>query len=127
MFILFFSMIECFAPHWLISLDFDTTLPENQLLVTHAKIFLFLCGVFQIFESIRIALFGALRSLKDTHFTLLVSFVTLWVIALPLGLFFEKYYWSYGQGLWIGMIIANILSVFFLEWRLKKTLLNNFR
>lgn len=125
LFILFFSLIEFFAPQWLIGLDFDLHLAQNQLLIMHAKTFLLLCGIFQILEAIRISLFGALRAFKDTHFTLWNSLITLWLIALPLGLFMEHTIFPDGRGLWWGMIFANILSIFILKQRLKKTVLLN--
>ncbi len=118
MFVLVLSIVEWVMPNTLISIDFDVHAEEHQTLVKHAKSFLYLCGFFQIFEAIRLSLFGALRALKDTHFTLWCSFVTFWIIALPLGFIIENMYWNEGGGFWLGMIIANILSILWLEMRL---------
>jgi MATE family multidrug resistance protein len=46
------------------------------------------------------SLFGALRGLKDTHFTLLISILTFWGIALPLGYLLATYFHLAGTGLW---------------------------
>lgn len=119
-FVLVFSVTQWFMPTQFIGLDFDVHLADNHGLVQDAKRFLFLCGFFQIFEAIRVSMFGALRALKDTHFTLWCSFVTFWFIALPLGLLLEKTLWNQGQGLWMGMILANFLSVIWLKYRLKQ-------
>lgn len=119
-FVLIFSMTQWLMPAHFIGLDFDVHLPQNYTLVKDAKIFLYLCGIFQIFEAIRLSMFGALRALKDTHFTLWCSFVTFWIIALPLGILLEKLFWDQGRGLWIGMILANIFSVIWLKYRLKQ-------
>jgi MATE family multidrug resistance protein len=122
-FVLVFSMIEWLMPNLMISIDFDIHLQEHQFLIKNTKSFLFLCGFFQIFEAVRLSLFGALRALKDTHFTLWCSFITFWIVALPLGLFLEQIFWNSGIGLWLGMIFANILSIIWLEMRLRKKIM----
>lgn len=119
-FVMVFSMTEWLFPKQFIGLDFDVHLAENASVVGDASVFLCLCGIFQIFEAIRLSMFGALRALKDTHFTLWCSFVTFWMVALPLGFLLEKLAWDQGRGLWLGMILANIFSVIWLKYRLNK-------
>lgn len=106
-----------FFPKILISVDFNIHKPENFQITSFAIQFLAINALFQIFEAMRISLFGALRSLKDTHFTLFVSIVSFWVIALPLGYLLATRLKLGGTGLWWGMVLGAISSVLLLYWR----------
>lgn len=108
----------CF-PSQLISIDFDVNNAENTKIVSFATQFLMVSALFQIFEAIRISLFGALRALKDTRFTLFISIFSFWGIALPVGYFMATRLEFGGVGLWWGMVLAACLSVFLLFWRFK--------
>jgi MATE family multidrug resistance protein len=108
----------CF-PHQLISIDFDVNKSENNEIVYFATQFLMVSAFFQIFEAIRISLFGALRALKDTRFTLFISIFSFWAIALPIGYFLATRLALGGAGLWWGMVIAAGLSILLLFWRFK--------
>lgn len=113
------GIVYLMYPIALISIDFDTDNLRNAPIVNYAVQFLAICALFQIFESIRITLFGALRGLKDTHFTLLVSIVSFWLIALPIGYSLATVGHLSGAGLWWGMVIGAAFSVPLLLWRFK--------
>jgi len=81
-----------FFPSMLISADFNVHDPKNLEIVQDIKKFFMISAVFQIFEATRISLFGALRALKETHFTLLASIISFWCIALPLGYLLATYF-----------------------------------
>lgn len=115
MFIL--GLIYWFFPTVLIGIDLDIKKPSNQIIVHFATQFLAICAIFQILESARISLFGALRSLKDTQFTLFISIISFWFIALPTGYFLATRLALGGHGLWIGMIIGAACSIPVLFWR----------
>lgn len=118
----FMSMIAIvywFFPSILISADLNVNDPKNLELVQDIKKFFMISAVFQIFEAMRISLFGALRALKDTHFTLLASIISFWGIALPLGYLLATYFHFGGIGLWCGMIIGASSSAVLLYWRFK--------
>ena len=108
----------CIPTH-LISIDFDVHTSENSELVQYATQFLMVSAVFQIFEAIRISLFGTLRALKDTRFTLLISILSFWGIALPIGYFLATRLHLGGPGLWWGMVLGAGSSVLVLLWRFK--------
>lgn len=80
---------------------------------------LLISPVFQILESIRISLFGVLRALKDTKFTLLTSIISFWGLSLPIGYFFATYLNLGGSGFWWGMVIGAAISILLLIWRFK--------
>jgi MATE family multidrug resistance protein len=119
-FISFVAIIYWVFPLLLISVDFDIHLAENASIIATIKRFLAICAVFQIAETLRISLFGALRSVKDTKFTLFTSFISFWLIAFPLGyLFAVRWQWG-GIGYWWGMLIGASSSVIILQWRYRK-------
>ena len=121
-FLSIFFMVICAIFYWvipktLIAVDFDVNNPDYFLTVHLASKFLFIAAFFQIIESVRFALFGALRALKDTHFMLLVSLFSFWVIGLPFGYSLAIPIGLGGDGLWWGMVIGAGLSVILLYKR----------
>lgn len=114
------ALIYWFFPLNLIAIDFNIHKPENRSMIVLATEFLALCALFQMLEALRISLFGALRSLKDTHFTLLISMLGFWGISLPSGYGLLKYLNLGAAGLWWGMILGSIASIVLLFWRFKK-------
>jgi len=113
-FIGFFSILDCFFPNQLIAMDFDINNPKYYQMIHYAKQFLWMAGIFQILEAIRVSLFGALRALHDTRFTLICSFITFWCIGLPLGLFFEYKFNVHGLGIWLGLSLSVLVSIYWL-------------
>lgn len=111
------AIVYCFFPNMLISIDFNLQNPANFEIIHYIKQFFILSAIFQIFEAIRIALFGGLRGLKDTKFTLLISIISFWLIAFPLGYYLSTYHSLGGEGFWMAMILSAATSVIFLFWR----------
>jgi MATE family multidrug resistance protein len=111
------AIIFWLFPSLLISVDFDLQDPKNILMIKDIKTLLIVSAVFQIFEATRIALFGALRALKDTRFTLLTSIISFWGIALPLGYLLATYFQCGSSGFWWGMVFGAACSSGILFWR----------
>jgi len=118
-FMLLVALCYWYFPLQLISIDFDVNKPDNAEIVRYATQFLMICAIFQIFEAIRISLFGTLRALKDTRFTLFISILSFWGIALPVGHLMATRLNLGGAGYWWGMVIGAGLSVLLLLWRFK--------
>lgn len=104
----------------LISIDFDIDNPANQQVVNLAKDFLMLAALFQIGEGIRLAAIGALRGWKDTHFSMYVSVLTYWCIALPCGYVLAKFTGLQGQGIWLAIVFSQACSALILLKRYQK-------
>jgi multidrug resistance protein, MATE family len=113
------AIIYWIIPQWLIAVDFDLQNPNNAKTIQIAIRFFYIAAFFQIFECIRISLFGALRALKDTRFTLLTSIICFWGIALPIGYLLAFNFNLSGNGIWCGMVIGAAISVIMLRWRFK--------
>jgi MATE family multidrug resistance protein len=125
--ILCMSIVAIFfwaTPGLLISIDFDINNPNNFAIVNEIKKFLAISALFQILESARIVLFGLLRGLKDTRFTLFTSIISFWGIALPLGYFLAQHLHLGGQGFWYAMIVSVSFSIFLLFRRFKSKVKN---
>lgn len=108
-----------FFPSMLISIDLDIHDSNNLEIVRCSEHFFAIAAPFMILESIRVSLFGALRGLKDTKFPLLISFISFWCIALPIGYFLATYFQFGGDGIWWGMVIGAGFSATLLFWRFK--------
>ncbi|WP_232220310.1 MATE family efflux transporter [Legionella tunisiensis] len=94
--------------------------PQNALIISYTKQLFAVSAVFQLLEATRITLFGALRALKDTHFTLITSIISFWGIALPAGYLLATRFDLGGVGLWSGMAIGAGFSMSLLFWRFNK-------
>ncbi|MFC3908130.1 MATE family efflux transporter [Legionella dresdenensis] len=118
-YILVINLFYLFTPEWLIAVDLDVSAAANQRLIVYIKSLFIGAAFFQVFEAIRIALFGALRAYKDTRFTLYASVLSFWGIALPLGYGGLHYFHYSGVWLWWSMGIGVLVSVVLLAWRFK--------
>lgn len=118
-FMIFVAICYWTIPRILISVDFDIHNPNYAETIRLATQFLFVAAFFQILESGRIALFGALRALKDTRFTFLTSLIGFWIIPLPLGYSLAVFLDFGGVGLWWGMVMGAGVSVLLLHYRFK--------
>ncbi|HAT8647494.1 TPA: MATE family efflux transporter [Legionella pneumophila] len=118
-FMLIVAVFYWFFPKILISIDFNPNKSENIEIIRMAAQILTISAIFQIAEATRISLFGALRSLKDTRFTLFISIFSFWIIALPIGYFLATRLNIGGTGLWWGMVLGAVSSVLLLHWRFK--------
>lgn len=112
-------LIYYFSPDFLISLDLDLTDAKNASIIAYTKKYLAICALFQLLEAVRFGLFGALRGLKDTRFTLLSSIITFWFIAFPIGYFLAFHFGFAGEGFWYGIIVGEIFGVVLLYARFK--------
>lgn len=105
-------------PNLLIGIDVNIHDASNQKFILLATQFLCLCGFYQILESVRVALFGAIRAFHETRFTMWLSLLTLWGIALPFGYALGKYTTLGSFGIWYSMMAGVIVSIIMLLFRL---------
>ncbi len=113
------AIIYWLFPTLLISIDLKVHDAVNQNLIHYVKQFLVLAALFQLFEILRITAFGALRALRDTKFTMLISSVMFWGIALPSGYLFAFILHWQGNGLWLGMVFGAVVGATILIARFK--------
>lgn len=118
-YMLLVAFIYWMLPDQLIAVDFNITQASTLDTVLLAREFIFIAAFFQIAEAIRITLYGALRGLKDTQFSLLASVISFWLIALPIGYVLSMHLKLGGIGYWWGMVIGACCSVVLLSLRFK--------
>jgi MATE family multidrug resistance protein len=119
LFMLLAALGYWFFPKTLIGIDLNIHDANHAEIIRDAIAFFSIAALFQIFEATRITLFGALRALKDTRYTLITSIICFWGIALPVGYFFSHVYHLGGTGLWWGMVLGGMVSVLLLFYRLE--------
>lgn len=123
-YMLLVAFIYWFFPTLLISIDLKIHDAINQNLIHYVKQFLVLAALFQLFEVLRITAFGALRALRDTKFTMLISTVMFWGIAFPVGYLFAFHLHWQGSGLWFGMVIGAAVGSIILIIRFRNRINN---
>lgn len=119
MFISCVAVVYWVFPSALISIDFDIHAPQNVAIVNEITAILGVSAVFQMVETVRVSLFGALRGLKDTRFTLLASIISFWCIGLPFGYIFAMKFGVGVTGYWWAMVMGATVSVLLLQWRFR--------
>jgi MATE family multidrug resistance protein len=115
--VLLTSTLYWFAPHWLLSLDFKPAQVKNRVIEAYAVKFFAIAAIFQLFEAVRISIFGALRAMNDTAFPLLTSFICFWGLALPVGYCLAHLMHVGPTGYWWGLAGSAALNIVLLVWR----------
>ncbi|MGB0361280.1 MAG: MATE family efflux transporter [Endozoicomonas sp.] len=99
---------------------------QNEAVVLLAAQLLVYAAVFQYADGIQIVANGALRGYKDTKVPMSIVLFSCWGIALPLGYVLGLTNWIVEpmgpHGLWIGLVIALMLSALLLMLRLRVTI-----
>ncbi len=111
---------EWFLPRQLIAVDLGGMSISDSELIALTIQFLAIAAVFQLTESLRITLFGALRALEDTRFTLFTSFIAFWCIAIPMGFMIDKLFHFDASSYWVGLTLSGMMSVSLLYWRFRR-------
>lgn len=116
-------------PDVLIAIDFGSELTKVSVLLPMMLALFKVTPIFQIVESARITLFGALRGLKDTRFPLVSSMVGFWLIPCLIGYGLIQLTSLGPVGLWWGMSFGALVSAAMLAWRfrVKMRVMNHFR
>ncbi|GAA4282341.1 MATE family efflux transporter [Gaetbulibacter aestuarii] len=104
-------------------------LADNTEVVNTASKLLLAAAIFQISDSIQVLVLGALRGLQDVKIPTLITFLSYWLIGLPISLYFgnEKVYGSFGiwLGLLAGLTTAAILLYIRFNYLTKKLILSH--
>lgn len=120
---LMFLVALCYwvFPHYLIAIDLDPLKKSNKMIIHYATQFFAIAALVQIFEAIRIVLFGALRGMGKTRFSMLTSLFVFWIIAFPIGYVLTIPLKLGGRGMWIGMAVGTLIGAILLFWWLRRS------
>jgi len=115
-------LIYLLFPKFLLSLDVNVYQSNNALLVQQGIRFLAMLGLFQLCDSLRIIETSVLRSLKDTKFPMVISFISFWLIGLPCAFLFGLHFGWNGIGIWTGLIAGIAVGAVILFVRMREVL-----
>jgi len=78
---------------------------------------LIVAGLFQISDGFQVVLQGALRGLQDVVYPFIITFVSYWIIGLPISYYMSKTHGA--MGIWYGLLTGLTVAAFFLFLRFK--------
>lgn len=91
---------------------------NNREVIELSTHFLLYALFFQLSDAVQAPIQGALRGYKDVNITFIMSFVSYWIIGLPLGYVLANFTSSGPFGYWIGLISGLAVGAFCLSFRL---------
>jgi MATE family multidrug resistance protein len=105
------------APRLVIGLYLDLEAPANAEVVRLTVTLLGTAAVFQVFDGMQVSAAGALRGLKDTRATMIISLFTYWGMGLTSG-YLLGFTAGFGAiGLWWGLVVGLATAAGALIWR----------
>ncbi|MBV1786507.1 MATE family efflux transporter [Marinobacterium sp. D7] len=91
---------------------------EVSVIIDTAVQLMWIAALFQIADSIQVAAAGALRGFKDTTATLIVVFISYWLVGLPCGYWLAELRGLGVFGYWWGLLAGLSLGALLLATRL---------
>ena len=86
---------------------------DDSSVINIASTLLIIAGLFQISDGIQAVGLGILRGIRDIKKPTIVTFISYWIISIPLSYFFGIEY-GYGvYGIWIGLSVGLTLAAIF--------------
>jgi MATE family multidrug resistance protein len=82
--------------------------------------FLFIAGLFQVFDGMQCTAMGALRGLKDVVKPTLIALVIYWLVEIPLAWTLCFHCHLGGKGIWLSTLFSLMLSATFLTVRMRR-------
>lgn len=79
---------------------------DEPQVVEAAAAILVVVGLFQIFDGAQVTTLGALRGMSDVNVPMGITFVTYWIIALPVGYVFGFWLDFGAVGVWSGLALG---------------------
>lgn len=101
------GIIYLFGRDFLPSLFTD----ETEVIEIAATL-LIVTTLFQISDGVQVTALGALRGLSDVRMPTIITFISYWVICIPLGYILGKYFEMGAMGVWIGLAVGLTISAF---------------
>jgi MATE family multidrug resistance protein len=90
---------------------------EDREVIEIAATLLILAALFQVSDGIQIVAAGALRGLQDVTVPFVITFISYWLIGLPIS-YLSAHYFDLGpSGIWMGLVIGLTFSAFLLTTR----------
>lgn len=107
-------MIVCGIGIIIFRFDLPTFYIENQQVIVLSAQLLIVASLFQLSDGIQLVIFGALRGMTDVKIPSLLTFISYWLIAVPLGVVLAIVFEMRAFGMWIGLGVGLSCSALFL-------------
>jgi MATE family multidrug resistance protein len=105
----------------ILSTEISGLYTENRGVIMMASSLLFFAALFQFSDGIQVVSANALRGYKDTSAMLILSFVSYWLVGLPVGIVLGLTDWLFpamaAKGFWIGFISGLSCAAVLMFWR----------
>lgn len=93
---------------------------DNQEVILLAAQLLIIAAFFQLSDGIQQVTLGALRGMQDVLVPSIITFISYWLIALPLGMLLAIHFRMQAVGMWIGLFCGLTVSAIMLFLRYHK-------
>lgn len=93
---------------------------DNSEVISLAAQLLIIAAFFQLSDGIQLVILGALRGMQDVKIPSLITFVSYWVITIPLGVLLAIYFEMRALGMWIALGFGLTISAIMLLLRYHK-------
>ena len=90
---------------------------DNQEVINLAAQLLIIASLFQLSDGIQLVALGALRGMQDVVIPSIITFISYWMIAIPLGILLAIYFEWKAYGMWIGLLIGLTIAAIMLLLR----------
>ena len=90
---------------------------EDAEVIKIASTLLILAALFQVSDGIQVVASGALRGLQDVTIPFVITFISYWLIGLPISYLSAHYFKIGPSGVWLGLVIGLTFSALFLTVR----------
>ncbi len=105
------------APRFIIAIYIDMSAAENQAVIEFAIGFLAIAALFQVFDGLQVSASAALRGLKDTTASMILTLISYWGIGMTSGALLCFHFGWRGNGLWLGMTLGLAAAAILLTLR----------
>lgn len=109
------ALIFLLGRHW-----FPTLYIENREVIELSAQLLVIAAAFQLFDGTQAVAIGALRGIHDVKWPTIITFISYWAIALPLGYFLAFHLEWGGTGIWWGKATGLSVAALSLSLRFYK-------
>jgi multidrug resistance protein, MATE family len=110
-------MIFCGVLFIVFRYQLPTIYLDNQDVINLSAQLLIIASLFQMSDGVQLVLLGALRGMTDVKIPSILTFISYWLIAIPIGVTLAIVFEMRAFGMWIGLGIGLTASAVFLMLR----------
>lgn len=93
---------------------------DNPEVIALAAQLLIIAALFQLSDGVQQVTLGALRGMQDVWTPFIITFISYWIIAIPLGIILAIPFKMQATGVWIGLLFGLTVSAIMLFLRYQK-------